>query len=378
MKLNKKQTKIYDWLVSKPGYLKKGQEASRLIFYKSQLDNPFDYDSDDFNKAFNACKELHRSSLDLSFSPNKKQNILIGDKIVKRSFKEVFPWLESTKAVIHKSPSVVRNEAIAKDIVSNLSRVQKTITKERNTPGTYWITGCAHAPWQNKSMYDSTINFLSKEVELTGIILAGDIIDNNSLSSHDRGRMPMPGVTLGWEYDEANKFLDLIDELKVYGTKDFIYGNHEDRFLRHLGAVDAAKTKGALISPEIGLKLKDRHYNVYTDWKNDSISLGKHLDVNHGEFFNIHTAKKTIDTYKKSTLYFHTHRFQIYIEGLVGGFNMGFGADINSPIFNFASRSMKKSWINSSALVTLDNDGFYHVEPLMFINGKLIIAGKTY
>jgi len=141
---------------------------------------------------------------------------------------------------------------------------------------------------------------------------------------------------------------------------------------------DEAKYGEALKAPEEGLKLAERGYNVYKDWKNDAIHIGNHLDICHGEFLNLHNAKKTIDTYRKSCLYFHTHRFQIYVEGLVGGWNMGFGADINAPIFGYATRAMKNSWVNSSCLVTLDKNGFYHVEPLMFINNKLIVAGKEY
>lgn len=252
------------------------------------------------------------------------------------------------------------------------------LDKDRLTPGTYYVTGCCHAPWQNKAMYESVFNYIDKEVELEGLILAGDIVDMNSLSSHDKGKIPISGVTLDWEYKEANKFLDQFDDLNIKGTKDYLFGNHEDRYNRITKEADIAKLGSALKSPTEGLKLNERGYNVYKDWKNDAIHLGRHLDITHGEFLNTHTAKKTIDTYRKSVLYFHTHRFQIYVEGLVGGFNMGFGGDINSPIFGFATRAMKTSWVNSSCLVTLDNEGFYHVEPLMFINGKLIIGGKKY
>ena len=227
-------------------------------------------------------------------------------------------------------------------------------------------------------MYNSVFNYLSKEIELQGLILAGDIADLNSLSSHDRGKIALPGVTLEWEYEQINKFLDEFDDLNIKGTKDFIYGNHEDRYCRITKDVDIAKYGSALKSPVEGLKLLERGYNVFTNWKNDCISLGPHLDINHGEFLNVHSAKKTIDTYRKSIMYFHTHRFQIYIEGLVGGFNMGSGANFNAPVFNYATRAMKNSWINSSCLVTLDNDGFYHVQPLMWINNQLVINGIKY
>ena len=158
----------------------------------------------------------------------------------------------------------------------------------------------------------------------------------------------------------------------------YLYGNHEDRYNRLIRNVDSNKYGKALKSPIEGLKLLERGYKVFTDWKSDSIKIGKYLDVNHGEFCNVHTAKKTIDTYRQSTMYFHTHRYQIYIEGQVGGFNMGSGADFNTPIFGYATRAMKTSWSNCSALVTLDKEGFYHVQPLHFINNKLIINGKQY
>lgn len=263
-------------------------------------------------------------------------------------------------------------------IIKNADLVYKNANNQISQPGTYWVTGCAHAPWQNRAMYNSTIKYLDENVKLSGIILAGDIIDANSLSFHDRGNIALPGVTLDWEYREANKFLDQIDSLGLANNTYFLYGNHEDRYNRLTKNVDANKYGKALKSPTEGLKLHERGYAVFTDWKNDRIKIGKYLDVNHGEFFNVHSAKKTIDTYRKSTLYFHTHRFQIYMEGQVAGFNMGFGANINAPIFGFASRAMKNSWNNASALVTLDKDGYYHVQPMLFMNNKLVINGKEY
>jgi len=265
--------------------------------------------------------------------------------------------------------------------IENVKFIEKdTIKKDnlRNTPGTYFITGCTHAPWHNKKMYDSVLKYLTEKVKLQGIILAGDFLDLNSLSSHDRGKIPLKGVTLDWEYREANKLLDLFDELDIKGTKDYLFGNHCDRYNRLLSNSDESKYGEALKSPEEGLRLLERGYCVYKDWKNDSIKLGEHLEICHGEFLNTHSAKKTIDTYRKSVLYFHTHRFQIYIEGLVGGFNMGFGGDINAPIFNYATKAMKNSWLNACCLVTLDKDGFYHVEPLFYINNRLIVNGKEY
>lgn len=269
----------------------------------------------------------------------------------------------------------------AKDLFNDeQSKLSKKYINKIVRPGTYWITGCAHAPWHNKAMYDSVFNFLTNEVHLDGIVLAGDIVDLNSLSAHDKGKLPIKGVTLNWEYTEANKFLDEIDDLVTGNNFElkYIFGNHEDRYLRTSKDIDSSKYGSALIGPIQGLGLLERGYDVLTNWKDDSVSIGQHLDVNHGEFLNVHSAKKTIDTYRKSVLYFHTHRFQVYLEGNVGGWNMGSGADFDAPVFNYATRAMKNSWVNASALVTLDSDGYYHVEPLLFINNKLVVNGRVY
>lgn len=268
----------------------------------------------------------------------------------------------------------------AKNFIKH-TKVKPNISNKITTPGTYWLTGCAHAPWQNKAMYDSTFNFLNREVDLKGIILAGDIVDLHSLSSHDHNKISLPNVTLDWEYKEANKFLDEIESIipnKISFEMKYLYGNHEDRYLRAVKDVNTSKFGNSLIGPSEGLNLIKRGYQVFTNWKSDFIGLGEYLDINHGEFLNVHCAKKTIDTYRKSIVFFHTHRFQIYIEGMVGGFNMGSGADFNAPIFNYATRAMKSSWFNSSTLATLDDEGYYHIQPLPFINNKLIINGISY
>lgn len=249
------------------------------------------------------------------------------------------------------------------------------------TPGTYFVTGCVHAPWQNKRMYNSIYNYIDKEIKLDGIILDGDVLDMHSLSRHDRGKIAIPGVTLDYEYKEANKFMNEIDSLRLNNqnsNKIFIFGNHEDRYFRALSEIDISKYGSALKSPSEALKLSERGYQVIEDFKSGHVLFGNHLEINHGEFINVHTAKKTIDTYRKSVLYFHTHRFQIYTEGLVGGWNMGWGGDINAPVFNYATRAMKKSWQNGAAIVTLSNNGSYHVQPLLFIKDKLIVNGKEY
>jgi hypothetical protein len=335
--MNKETKKLYNWLLSKPGYIKNSIEKILEKYpHTAKLGKMAIWDG---LEALKQAKLTRKKEVE----PNKKLRIAV---------KEYTSVIEKPK-----------------------------MNNRRNIPGTYLTMGCTHCPWHNKQMFQALYRYLKKEkIELQGLILGGDIMDLNSLSSHDKGKIAIQGVTLDWEYKETNKFLDELDLLKFTktATKDYVWGNHESRYQRVMQANDESKYGAALQSPEDGLNLKKRGYNVYTDWKNDVISLGPNLDIGHGEFLSTHSAKKTIDTYRKSMMYWHTHRFQIYIEGMVGGFNMGFGGDINAPIFGFATRAMKNSWVNSLTLVHLDEEGFYYIQPMMFINDKFIINGRKY
>lgn len=265
--------------------------------------------------------------------------------------------------------------------------IRKTIYSEKrlgknsskiDQPGTYIITGCNHIPFHNKPFFKAFLSFLD-DTQPNGLVLAGDFMDMQSLSSHDRGKKPLPGVTLDWEYLEGNKALDQIDEIIGKKPKFYIFGNHEDRYLRYMRDIDNSKLGESLPSPDTALKLVDRGYKVFTNWKSDSVGIGEHLEVSHGEFTNVHVAKKTIDTYRKSSIFFHTHRVQSYIEGQTGAWNGGCMADFeNSPAFGYATRAMIKSWLHGFIIVNLDNNGFYNVQQIIWYKDRFYVGNECY
>ena len=74
--------------------------------------------------------------------------------------------------------------------------------------------------------------------------------------------------------------------------KYFLYGNHEDRYFREVAKGDKAKYGSALLNPTEALKLQKRGYEVKDNWKDDFFTLGEHLDIIHGIYCNVHSAKK--------------------------------------------------------------------------------------
>lgn len=247
------------------------------------------------------------------------------------------------------------------------------------TPGTHIVLGCIHAPWHNKTLTDGItklIGDLGNKVK--GFHIIGDGMDINSLSSHDRGKKPLPGVDLGWEYEESNKLFDQFDSvLPENVSKSYLWGNHEDRYRRHMAGIDASKYGDSLVGPTQGARLLERGYNVQEDWINDSVTLGNHLRLMHGEFINIHTAHKHMQTFD-SVMFVHTHRAQSFSHRRKAAYNIGCVVDIDSPILGYARASQKDTWSNGFALVDIDSDGFFHVTMLSFFNDRFYYNGKKY
>lgn len=241
----------------------------------------------------------------------------------------------------------------------------------------YLVLGCIHFPFENKEIV-SGIYDLMRDVEFDGIVLAGDILDMASLSSYDKGRvLKSGGATLEDEYDYANIQLNIIDKLmKPSAEKVFMFGNHEDRYWKWKSDVDNSKYGDAL-NPIRSLNLEKRGYRVYSDYTNDVHNIGS-LSIIHGEYFNVHCAKKHLDVFRRNILFFHTHRMQSFREGDFASYNGGFLGDKTSVAFNYAKRGMKSAWANGFATVTLDDSGEHFVNLVSCVNNKFVYNGKTY
>lgn len=242
--------------------------------------------------------------------------------------------------------------------------------------GKYLIMGCVHAPFYNLNLMKATLKLMDN-IEFDGIILNGDFLDLNSLSFHDRGRLPIKNINLGVEYDLSNKLLNEIEyRLSKNAIKYYLYGNHEDRFNRHKSNVDFSKLGKTVQDPIKGLDLISRGYSILTNWKEDEITLGD-LTIIHGEFCGIHTAKKHLDVFKKNILFAHTHRVQSYREGIHCAYNIGSMADFNAPVFNYATKSMKKQWTNGFAIATVVENKT-SIEQIIWNKNHFVYGGNIY
>lgn len=278
-------------------------------------------------------------------------------------------------------PKHVRAKA-ANDIWRNYLKKQKR-NKSNKIPsfkreGMYLVLGCVHAPFVNKLFWNAMLK-LAKERknDISGLVLNGDFLDLHSLSAYDKGQVAIKGINLGTEYEGGRKYLNsILDVLNSDIYKGWIRGNHEHRYYKYMKNVDNSKLGGALQSPENALKLKEKGFDIYLDWVNDEIQLGD-LTTIHGEFCNVHCTKKYIDVFKKNFLFNHTHRSSMFREGEHVAYNGGSMGDFNSPIFNYATKAMKKTWSNSFSVATLYK-GKAFVEQPVWNENHFVYGGKIY
>lgn len=246
--------------------------------------------------------------------------------------------------------------------------------------GLHIVLPCVHVPFENKKIILG-IQELIKDLglKLRGFHIIGDFLDMNTLSEHDKGMIGIAGLTLGQEYAAGNELLDKFDSLLHDGVnKSYLFGNHEDRFFRHIKKSDNSKYADALISPTQGLKLKERGYTVKERWKEDSIKLGEHLELIHGEFCSASPARTHLSKYKSSLMFGHTHRVDVCYDGNKASFNIGFLGDKDSKGFAYASRLIRMNWINGFGLVQIDDNNFFHAQVITAFNDEFWYGGKKY
>lgn len=248
--------------------------------------------------------------------------------------------------------------------------------KGRRSVKSYIMMGCNHVPFHNQPLTKGVLDLMSA-YKYDGIMLLGDFLDMGALSQYEKGKISHTNVTLKEEYEVGNELLDMIDErLDKNALKVFIYGNHCDRYWRWMADVNNNKL-GDVFSPTDQLRLKDRGYIVKDNYKTDYYKLAA-LYVMHGEYYNIHAAKKHLDVFRRNTIFVHTHRVQIHREGDFCAWNSGLMAEIDAPCFDYAPRGMRMQWANAFSIVHIDENENHFVELINCVNNSFVYNGVKY
>jgi predicted phosphodiesterase len=244
-----------------------------------------------------------------------------------------------------------------------------------------WIViSDVHRPFHNQTLWNKLLQLINDMgSSLYGIVIAGDYLDLYTLGSYNNESLAnLSNITLQDEYIDGLQGIDEINSAFKGAKKLFLFGNHEDRYFRHIKEKDNAKYGGALINPVEALYLHERGWITKTDWQSDYFTLGKHLDIVHGVYTSIHAAKAHLDKTQHSVMFGHTHRVQCFHQGNRAAFNIGGLYDIKSKGFNYMPRFQRQLWANGFALVNVTDNGDFYVEQVNVWADKFLANGKMY
>lgn len=244
-----------------------------------------------------------------------------------------------------------------------------------------------HAPFHNANLV-TRVAALNHDLRPDHLVFSGDFLDLHSLSRHNRGSLQkLKGLDLSTEYKIGRRVMDQFWR-RTPKRCTYLYGNHEDNYLRHLADGDNAKVGAELGAPEdaLGLCGGDRgrgsrggaRVEVLRHWMEDSVKVGPHLEVVHGIYTCVHSAKKHLDEYESSVMFGHTHRFQSYVTQKRGAYNIGFLGDPASEGFSYAPKAQRQKWVNGFAVVYTMDDGSFVPLCIQCWNGRFVFNGKTY
>lgn len=241
----------------------------------------------------------------------------------------------------------------------------------------YFVLPDAHYPFENKELMAKIHKCIANN-KVAGVCLSGDWLDLQTLGSYNAESLGMlRHISLDEEYAAGLKGIEDLEKVLDPGARRmFLWGNHCDRYYREINKKDNAKYGSTLQNPNDALKLKEYNYEIKDNWKDDFFTIGD-IDITHGVYCNIHTAKKHLDMHGRSIMFGHTHRVQSYTHGNITGYNIGCLADINDKAFNYMPRMQKEVWSNAFAVINVI-DGKSYVEMIKVTDNGFLFRGKKY
>jgi predicted phosphodiesterase len=283
---------------------------------------------------------------------------------------------------IFRPQFTIKSESEKEKIQKELDEIRQRLSNKLNTKMQKWLVlSDIHRPFHNQVLWSKVLQLITDlGSSLYGVILAGDYLDLYTLGSYNAESLAnLSGLTLQDEYIDG---LQGIDELNSVLHKDakkyFLFGNHEDRYFRHIKEKDNAKYGGALLNPTEALYLYEKNWEVKTDWQSDYFTLGKHLDVIHGVYTSVNAAKTHLDKTQHSVMFGHTHRVQCFHSGNKAAYNIGGLYDIKSKGFSYMPRLQRETWANGFAIVNINDEGEFFVEQVNVWKDKFFADSKMY
>ena len=235
---------------------------------------------------------------------------------------------------------------------------------------TWVVLSDLQIPWHDKEVvYGLVVPFIH-DLKPQGIVLDGDIVDCYAISDFDKNP-DHPDWTLALEQKEVGVLLGALGKVRTIEKKEWIDGNHEDRWRRI--AWRNHKLKGMLKSFPEAFSLKEYGYQWHP--YGDHVMLGK-LMVTHGELVRKHSAdsgQAHFDRFGTSVLVGHTHRLGVYYKsdcrGVHAAYENGCLCSLKPEYTHFPN------WQQGFSVVKVYGGGLFSVQQIPVINRRFLLYG---
>ena len=248
-----------------------------------------------------------------------------------------------------------------------------------------WIVGFdLHWPRSSRPTCKAMFKLIDA-IRPTGIILAGDQMDNECISHHTKGKSIYrpQGKYLQDQNSFETEFLTPLEGLLEKGCKKvWIVGNHDHWERQYIE--ENPELDGLLDRPR-GLKLKQRGWEVIDI--GGYYRLGK-MVVCHGEWLTgmgnqggQFPAKKAVEAMSSNVLAGHTHAPQSFtriapvdkVQKWMGWISPILGATNASFM-----RNRPNAWLSGFTMVEVMDDGAFNCYPIIVTKGRFSYGGKVW
>jgi len=303
MKLNKKQKRIYDWLLSKPGYLKYSPLKLATICSFSNV-------IDDYKKVLKIANvDYSKAKTDNNNALNQKyHNASISLKDV-----DILSNMKKYGTMYHPKDVAFKKQVFNKDNVL--------------------VIGDTHEPFCKDGYLEHCLK-VQKDYNCGTVVHIGDLIDNHCISYHEHDP---DGKSPGDEYilalNNCEKWFKAFPDVLI------CIGNHDRLPFRK------AYTAGL---PKNWLKSYQEMFKSPKGWKWDFVHKVNGVIYQHGtgmsgEMASINAAREN----RQSTVIGHLHtvcntRFLASHKDLIFGMSVGCGIDHTKYAFAYGKENTRK------------------------------------
>ena len=235
-----------------------------------------------------------------------------------------------------------------------------------------------HIPYHDVKAVENVLKY-AKDLKPNTVLLNGDILDCDSISSHVKGNLrAIEGKTLRKEYDAGERFLDDLQKACPESQIVFMEGNHEYRVERWLN--EHPQAQGLMEVPN-GLNLKQRGILWIPSWSQTKIFRVGKANFVHGLYTGKNHAEKMVNSFGCNIFYGHLHDCNSFNLVTIGDNSTKVGASLGClcRYRQYYLKGRPTNWQQAFTKFTFRDDGFFDYDLVKIFKGKFVSPeGEVY